>query len=135
MITTRDLGGLGPPDSICGAIYTIELQMRGIFESEEYPPQFDSMTKILESRRQGAKGLDGDTIDMFKECLLVSGNEATIQTDVCFLSLSLSLSLSLFFLVLINFLSSTISPAATKVSNTNNSDMPLPNLTMLVTAY
>jgi hypothetical protein len=34
-------------------VYTIELQMRGILESEEYPPQFDSMTKILESRRQG----------------------------------------------------------------------------------
>ncbi|KAJ5213541.1 hypothetical protein N7449_000710 [Penicillium cf. viridicatum] len=63
-------------------MYFSELEARGILESDEPPTEYETIINILEDRNKGRQALSPDTSDMFDQCLLVPGNEATIQTAI-----------------------------------------------------
>ncbi|KAJ5811119.1 hypothetical protein N7447_010635 [Penicillium robsamsonii] len=62
--------------------YTIELQMRGVIEAENVPPEFDSIRKALQRKSPGLNALDKDTVDGFNQLLVGPNNEATIQAVI-----------------------------------------------------
>lgn len=55
---------------ICSVRPIHHLYQRGVLESKVAPFQLNDKVKILESKWQGSKPLDQDTINTFKECLL-----------------------------------------------------------------
>jgi hypothetical protein len=62
--------------------FTIELEVRGVFESEEPPSELDSILKMLKRKSHGLQNLNDKATETFKQCLIVPGNEPTIEAVI-----------------------------------------------------
>ncbi|KAJ5582613.1 hypothetical protein N7535_001233 [Penicillium sp. DV-2018c] len=62
--------------------FIIELEVRGVFESEEAPSDLASIVKMLKRKSPGLQSLDELTTETFDNCRIVPGNEPTIQTVI-----------------------------------------------------